>query len=121
VWGDVSRLTEVLVNLLTNAIDAMPNGGTLTVRAFAEDAGARVEVSDTGQGIAAEDLPRIFDPFFTTKAPGRGTGLGLSISHGIIKDHGGEIWATSQPGAGTTIAISLLTGVKEYETACTGH
>ncbi len=120
VQGDTSRLTEVFVNLLSNAADAMPAGGTLTVRASdcLEDGTVRVEVHDTGCGIEAADLPRIFDPFFTTKAPGRGTGLGLSISHGIVKDHGGEIWANSEPGNGTIIVICLATGVNEYEPAC---
>jgi signal transduction histidine kinase len=119
VQGDASRLTEVFVNLLGNAIDAMPAGGTLAVRAFQaiEDGAVRVEVKDTGSGIAPEDLPRIFDPFFTTKAPGRGTGLGLSISHGIIKDHGGEIWAQSEAGVGTTIVVSLSIRVNEHESA----
>ncbi len=123
VAGDASRLTEVFVNLLSNAIDAMPGGGTLTLRArhSPEDDTVRVEIQDSGEGIPAEHLPRIFDPFFTTKAPGRGTGLGLSISHGIIKDHGGEIWARSEPGAGTTLALSLLVGGHEYETASAGH
>ncbi|MBZ5564817.1 MAG: hypothetical protein LAP13_20650 [Acidobacteriia bacterium] len=123
VVGDASRLTEVFVNLLSNALDAMPGGGTLTLRARmspGEDT-VRVEIQDSGEGIPAEHLPRIFDPFFTTKAPGRGTGLGLSISHGIIKDHGGEIWARSEPGAGTTLALSLLVGGHEYETASVGH
>ena len=120
VVGDASRLTEVLVNLLSNAIDAMPQGGTLTLRATANgtSGGVRIEVEDTGEGITAEQLPRIFDPFFTTKAPGRGTGLGLSISHGIIKDHGGEIWAESQPGVGTTLVVALAAGENQYETAC---
>ena len=123
VAGDASRLTEVFVNLLNNAIDAMPGGGTLTLRARTnpKDDTVRVEIQDSGEGIPAEHLPRIFDPFFTTKAPGRGTGLGLSISHGIIKDHGGEIWARSEPGAGTTLALSLLVGGHEYETASAGH
>jgi signal transduction histidine kinase len=122
VQGDVSRLTEVFVNLFSNAADAMPNGGTLTVRALhcAEDGTVSIEVQDTGCGIDAEALPRIFDPFFTTKAPGRGTGLGLSISHGILKDHGGEIWARSEPGEGTTIVVALTTGALQYETARAG-
>lgn len=120
VTGDASRLSEVFVNLLKNAIDAMPEGGTLGVEAAfqPEDGAVRVEVRDSGHGIPAEHLPRIFDPFFTTKAPGRGTGLGLSISHGIVKDHGGEIWARSEPGQGTTFAVSLLTEVNCYETTC---
>ncbi len=113
ILGDAGRLTEVFVNLLNNAIDAMPDGGTLGIRAAPErgaDGGVRVEVSDTGSGISPEHLPRIFDPFFTTKEPGRGTGLGLSISHGIVKDHGGQIWAESQLGTGTTIAITFPKG-----------
>lgn len=86
-----------------------------------EDGAVRVEVQDTGSGIEPENLPRIFDPFFTTKAPGRGTGLGLSISHGIVKDHGGEIWARSEPGVGTTVVVSLSVGVNQYESACVDH
>ncbi len=114
VQADASRLTEVLVNLLTNAIDVTPSGGVIKVRALRSGEGTvRIEVQDSGCGIAPEDLPRIFDPFFTTKAPGRGTGLGLSISHGIIKDHGGEIWAQSEPGRGTTIVVSLPAGSPE--------
>lgn len=110
VLGDAGRLTEVFVNLLNNAVDALPERGTVIVRAFANpehEGGARVEVQDTGCGIASEHLPRIFDPFFTTKEPGRGTGLGLSISHGIVKDHGGQIWAHSRLGAGTTLVVNL--------------
>jgi two-component system, NtrC family, sensor kinase len=118
IRGDASRLTEVMVNLLANAIDAMPNGGVLAVRAAEAASGeVRVEVHDTGEGIPPERLPRIFDPFFTTKEPGRGTGLGLSISHGIVKDHGGEIWAQSEPGKGTMFVISLNAGGIEYAAA----
>jgi len=121
--GDVTRLTEVLVNLLGNAIDAIPGAGTITVRALRDPENAnciRLEIEDSGEGIAAAELPRIFDPFYTTKPPGKGTGLGLSISHGIVKDHGGQIWARSTPGAGTTIAISLPQEASRYETACIG-
>lgn len=128
VTADSSRLTEVFVNLLNNALDAVPSGGLLTVRAHSVVAGGvHVEVQDTGDGIAPELLARIFDPFFTTKAPGRGTGLGLSISHGIIKDHGGEIWAQSSPGAGTTMTVVLPAetvrnaGALSYEEARAGH
>ncbi|MBI3671028.1 MAG: hypothetical protein HY237_14765 [Acidobacteria bacterium] len=113
VLGDAGRLAEVFVNLLNNAIDAMPTGGTLAVRAFPNpepDSGVRAEVHDTGCGIPSEQLLRIFDPFFTTKEPGRGTGLGLSVSQGIVKDHGGQIWAESQPGAGTTLVVILPKG-----------
>ncbi len=110
IVGDAGRLTEVFVNLLNNALDAMPDGGTLTVRASPNaepQGGVRVEVADGGCGILPQDLPRIFDPFFTTKEPGRGTGLGLSISHGIVKDHGGTIHARSSPGAGATLIVIL--------------
>lgn len=110
ILGDPGRLTEVFVNLLNNAIDAMPARGALVVRAGLipqPQGGVRIEVSDNGCGIPPEQLPRIFDPFFTTKAPGRGTGLGLSISHGIVKDHRGQIWAENRPGGGTTFVVIL--------------
>jgi two-component system NtrC family sensor kinase len=113
VLADAGRVTEVFVNLLNNAIDAMPAGGTLVVRVSVKrDAQARirVEVTDTGCGISPGDLPRIFDPFFTTKQPGHGTGLGLSISHSIVKDHGGEIWAESSVGRGTSLVVTLPSG-----------
>ena len=113
IVGDANRLTEVFVNLLNNALDAMPDGGTLVVRALPNSepqGGVQVEVADSGCGIQPQDLPRIFDPFFTTKEPGRGTGLGLSISHGIVKDHGGKIYARSSPGAGATLVVTLPKG-----------
>jgi two-component system NtrC family sensor kinase len=108
VRADAGALTEVALNLLTNAIDAMPNGGRLTVRARGNaEGGVRLEVIDAGVGILPEQMSRIFDPFYTTKEPGRGTGLGLSVSHGIVKRHGGEIWAESEPGTGTTFVVTL--------------
>jgi signal transduction histidine kinase len=107
IHADAGRLTEVLINLLNNAIDAMPSGGTLVVGAYAEGDGARLEISDTGSGIAPDVLARIFDPFFTTKEPGRGTGLGLSITHGIVQQHGGDIRAHSRLGEGTTFIATL--------------
>lgn len=113
ILGDAGRLSEVFVNLLNNAIDSMPVGGTISVRAFGiteNGDGIRVEVTDTGCGIPAESLNRIFDPFFTTKEPGKGTGLGLSISHGIVKDHGGKIWTDSEVGAGTKFTVVLPRG-----------
>jgi signal transduction histidine kinase len=113
VLGDPGRLTEVFVNLLNNSLDSMPKGGKVTVRAYATqepDSAVRVEITDTGCGIPSEIQNRVFDPFFTTKEPGKGTGLGLSISHGIVKDHGGEIWAQSRPGEGTTAVVTLPRG-----------
>jgi signal transduction histidine kinase len=123
VIGDASRLTEVFVNLLSNAIDAIAGDGKLMLRARPDPENAkcvRVEIADTGTGIAPDQLSRIFDPFFTTKPPGQGTGLGLSISHGIVRDHGGHIWARSTPGAGTTVLVSLPQEVHRYEAACVG-
>jgi signal transduction histidine kinase len=112
ILSDSNRLTEVFVNLMNNAIDAMPEGGVLTLRSEAQDTQhVRVIVSDTGAGIEPSLLERIFDPFFTTKEPGKGTGLGLSISHGIIKGHQGEILVESEPDRGTTFTVVLPTGV----------
>ncbi len=111
---EARRIEQVLVNLLTNAGHAMPDGGTLTVRSglIMDVTPPRVfvEITDTGEGISKRDLGRIFDPFFTTKEPGKGTGLGLSVSHGIIVDHGGKIDVESEVGAGTTFRI-ILPGV----------
>jgi len=104
------QLRQVLLNLVTNAQDAMPNGGTLTVRTFGEvlARGDRVVISftDSGHGIPPENLPYIFDPFFTTKGK-KGTGLGLSVSYGIVQSFDGMMEAKSAPGEGTTFTISL--------------
>ena len=102
-----AKINQVIMNLITNAIDASPEGATVTVRSRAEDQGVRVEVADTGCGIEPEDRSRIFDPFFTTKPVGQGTGLGLSISYGIIQDHGGTIEVESTVGQGTCFTIHL--------------
>jgi len=111
VQGDARSLQQVLVNLLVNAIQAMPDGGKLGVKAATTDEGwLRIDVSDTGHGIAPENLDRVFDPFFTTKDPGEGTGLGLSVSYRIIKEHKGRINVSSQVGTGTTLSIFLPTG-----------
>jgi two-component system NtrC family sensor kinase len=108
VLCDVNRLTEVCVNLMNNAIDAMQPPGTLTVGTGQADKGhVRIAVSDTGSGIDPALMQRIFDPFFTTKAPGKGTGLGLSISHGIVRGHQGEILVQSAPGRGSTFTVLL--------------
>ena len=108
VRGDASALGQVIVNLLTNARDAMPEGGELRIEtAIAPGAPGwiQVTVSDTGRGMNAATLARIFDPFYTTKSTG--TGLGLSISYGIVRDHGGTITAQSTEGAGATFVIRL--------------
>ena len=91
--GDPVQLELALLNLINNALEAMPDGGTLSVVARAVDTTTRIEVSDTGGGIAEELLPRIFEPWVTTKPIGRGTGLGLSITREVIAEHGGSIQA----------------------------
>jgi two-component system NtrC family sensor kinase len=108
VFVDENQMQQVLVNLITNAVQAMPQGGKLYIGTRAGRSGRSVEltVMDTGKGIAPEYLPHIFDPFFSTKGEG-GTGLGLSVSYGIIKNHRGEIRVESKVGVGTTFTIEL--------------
>jgi two-component system NtrC family sensor kinase len=107
VSGDVGQLQQAVVALATNAIDAMPEGGTLTLRATRSGPRVLVEVKDTGIGIAPENMSKIFDPFFTTKDVGRGTGLGLAVCYGILSDHGGRLDVRSSVGVGTTFTITL--------------
>ena len=107
VSGDEGQLQQAVIALATNAIDAMPEGGRLSFRARNEDAHVLVEISDTGVGIAPENLTKIFDPFFTTTEVGRGTGLGLAVCYGIVTDHGGRLNVQSTVGVGTTFTISL--------------
>jgi two-component system NtrC family sensor kinase len=106
------ELQQVLINLIVNAVQAMPDGGTLTLASSDWDEGGvargvRIDVSDTGEGIRAEDVDRIFDPFFTTKKM-QGTGLGLSISYSLIERYGGRITVDSVYGAGATFSVWLL-------------
>ena len=107
VDGDVNQLQQVLLNLCLNACEAMPDGGTLTVKTLAQDGKVLVKVADTGCGIKREHLDRIFEPFFTTKPVGKGTGLGLSVSYGIIQEHSGTMEVESEGGKGTTFRIAL--------------
>ncbi|HEV2110285.1 MAG TPA: ATP-binding protein [Gammaproteobacteria bacterium] len=105
-----SQLNQVFLNLLTNAAQAIEERGRILVRTEADGEWLRVTVQDTGKGIPAEVLPKIFDPFFTTKSVGQGTGLGLSISYDIVKQHGGDIRVTSQPGKGARFTVQLPLG-----------
>jgi two-component system NtrC family sensor kinase len=112
VHADADALHQVFVNLATNALQAMPSGGTLRAVVEIDGEQVRIELADTGTGIAAADLPHVFEPFFTTRggerdADRRGTGLGLSVSYGIVTAHGGSIVAASTPGAGATFTVRL--------------
>jgi PAS domain S-box-containing protein len=120
VWIDHGKMEQVFINLLTNAIQAMPHGGTLYVSTFAEpatDTGSLhadgraeriiVQIQDTGTGIAPENLERLFTPFFTTKQKGLGTGLGLSVTKSIVELHGGQIELRNAPGGGVRVTVAL--------------
>ena len=107
VSADVVQLELALLNLITNALDAMPGGGALAIAVSPVPAGVRIQVADTGAGIAADLLPRIFDPWVTTKTAAHGSGLGLSITRDVVTSHGGTITAASRPGSGATFTIEL--------------
>ena len=106
---DVPQCKQVFLNLVTNALDAMPHGGTLTVTVTpaTQDEAIRIEFADTGTGIPEANLARIFEPFFTTKPAVKGTGLGLSVSLGIVQAHGGTIEVASEPGKGSRFTVLL--------------
>jgi signal transduction histidine kinase len=105
VNGDPVGVEEIFVNLIQNAVQAMPGGGTLTLRTYTENGRAVAEISDTGKGIPEEIREKIFDPFFSTRH--EGVGLGLSIAYRIIREHGGDIKVSSQAGKGTTFKLSF--------------
>lgn len=127
VKGDEEKLKQVFVNLLKNALDAMGQGGVITIKTFHVNSKRRlvVSVSDTGQGITSANMKKIFDPFFTTKGVGRGTGLGLSVTFGIIREHGGTIEVKSPfvperdrgdaqgPGTGFMVYLPVNNGLGE--------
>ncbi|HEX3282773.1 MAG TPA: ATP-binding protein, partial [Pyrinomonadaceae bacterium] len=110
IIGNSGQLQQVFTNLLLNARDAIPVGGSIRIATIpSEDHSLIVEVSDTGLGIAPENVAKIYDPFYTTKGVGRGTGLGLAVSYGIVQEHSGHISVESTPGQGTTFRITLPT------------
>lgn len=123
VRGIAGQLTQVFVNLFTNAAHAMPSGGELHVASAYSDDGEhlRVVVSDTGIGISGEHLDRVFEPFFTTKTLGEGTGLGLSIVHGIVTGHGGSLEVQSEAGRGATFTLLLPLAVRPSTEPPPGH
>ena len=115
VLVDFDQLQQVILNLLTNAIEAVEPGGSISITTRASDSGEKVEinVSDNGRGIDPEHLPHIFEPFYTTKEECKGVGLGLAIAFGIIKQHKGEISVHSTPGKGTTFTLRLPVKILE--------
>jgi signal transduction histidine kinase len=114
---DVSRMKQVFLNIINNAVYVMPNGGSLTIRTAASNGGVRISIQDTGPGIAPEHRDRIFDPFFTTKPEVSGTGLGLSVSLGIVQSHGGTIEVETEVGRGTTFTVALPVRLEDETTA----
>jgi signal transduction histidine kinase len=109
VYGDRQQLEQVFLNIVLNALDAMPKGGTLSIscNSTADRELVSVEFTDTGVGIPEQGISDVFNPFFTTKPDAKGTGLGLSVSLGIIQQHGGDIKVKSRVGEGTTFSVSL--------------
>jgi len=102
-----SKMHQVFINILVNAIHAIENKGTITIHTIIAGPEMIIKIQDNGYGIRGEDLPKIFDPFFTTKEPGKGTGLGLSITYNILKEHGGKIQFKSSIGKGTEVEICM--------------
>ena len=120
VMGRPAELNEVITNLVLNAIDAMPKGGTLRIRTrLGDHRHALITVADTGMGMSEEVRKKVFDPFFTTKGE-EGTGLGLSVSHSIVERHGGDLKVDSRPGEGTTFTITLPIGMSPSAEATVG-
>jgi signal transduction histidine kinase len=112
VSGDFNQIQQCVINLIFNGIDAMPDGGTLSIKSAlnANKGVVGIEIADTGSGIVKEDLPHIFDPFYSTKTEGSGLGLGLSTVYGIIDRHKGAISVDSEVGKGTVFRITLPVG-----------
>jgi C4-dicarboxylate-specific signal transduction histidine kinase len=118
IWADGTQLGQVLQSLMDNARFAMASshdGGRLTLRVMPVPAGVRIEVADDGPGILPNHLPRIFNPFFTTKGPDQGRGLGLAVAHGVIKEHGGRLWAENGSSGGALLVIELPVSLRRTE------
>lgn len=113
ITGDPGKLEQVFINILTNAVESMPEGGDIRISTAYDKGYVKTEISDTGGGIHAKHLTKVFDPFFTTKEVGKGTGLGLSICYGIMKQHNGIIEISSDEGKGTTVTIKLPAARKD--------
>jgi signal transduction histidine kinase len=115
IAADPDLLHRAISNLVLNAMDAMPRGGTLTLRTRHEEERVRLEVSDTGAGLTPEECERLFTPYYTSKQ--HGTGLGLAIVQSVVSDHGGKISLESAPGQGSTFRIELPLGTDNFSTA----
>jgi PAS domain S-box-containing protein len=118
ILASKNQLRQVFLNMVANARDAMPEGGTLSVNTLSDKETVKIEISDTGIGIKEEHLKRIFDSFFTTKDSVKGVGLGLSVCYGFVKEHGGDIQVRSEVGSGTTFTVTfplLETSVEKTE------
>jgi len=115
VVADASQLQQVLVNLVVNAIQAMPEGGRLTIETRHRESSATLSVADTGLGMSDEVRERVFLPFFTTKDVNEGTGLGLAVAHGIVSAHGGRISVESRPGQGSCFEVEIPVQEEDYE------
>jgi len=120
IMGVHGKLVQVFVNVLSNSVEAMPKGGRIRIATVQKNDQVQVSVTDTGSGIAKENLSRVFDPFFTTKEIGRGTGLGLYLSYGIIHQHHGVIEIDSTEGKGTTVIIKIPTRERYEENTNSG-
>ena len=107
IVADPSQLHQILINLMVNAVQAMPSGGVLTICTYADKQQVVLTITDTGVGISEDCLKKVFLPFFTTKDVDEGTGLGLSVVDSIVKAHGGTISVKSDPGIGTTFEVRL--------------
>jgi signal transduction histidine kinase len=114
VLGDIAELREALINIIFNAVDAMPEGGKISIKAWRNDKQVVISIADTGVGMSDETKGKVFDPFFTTKGPS-GVGLGLSMAYGIITRHGGDISVESSLGKGTTFYVKLPLGGEEMQ------
>jgi two-component system NtrC family sensor kinase len=117
--ADAGQVQQALIALFMNAVEAMPDGGALSVRLYGEKDAVRIDVADTGSGITPEALPLIFEPFFSTKTAESGVGLGLAVVYGIAHRHGGSITVESRVGAGTTFRLRFLRIPPEQEEEAT--
>ena len=120
VVADASQLQQVLVNLVVNAIQAMPDGGRLTIATRHRESVAALSVADTGLGMSGEVRKRVFLPFFTTKDVNEGTGLGLAVAHGIVSAHGGRISVESRPGQGSCFEVEIPVQEEDHEESTDG-